>query len=155
MSLIKCPECGKEISNISTACIHCGYPLAQSCGTSICEIDGKKYDLPTVKQLLDSNSATKESLIKAITKDILATGSWDFKGFFEQKFAEKILVDGKIPHEYRSGTSRRSTQISCPKCGSTSISTGARGVNHFWGFIGASKTVNRCAKCGHMWEPKG
>lgn len=45
--------------------------------------------------------------------------------------------------------------IHCPKCGSTSISTGARGVNHFWGFIGASKTVNRCAKCGHMWTPKG
>ena len=43
----------------------------------------------------------------------------------------------------------------CPRCGSTSISTGARGVNQFWGFIGASKTVNRCAKCGHMWEPKG
>ncbi len=28
MALIKCPECGKEISDKSTACIHCGYPLA-------------------------------------------------------------------------------------------------------------------------------
>lgn len=41
----------------------------------------------------------------------------------------------------------------CPKCGSTSISTGARGVNYIWGFIGASKTVNRCANCGHTWKP--
>ena len=43
----------------------------------------------------------------------------------------------------------------CPKCGSTQITTGARGVNHFWGFIGASKTVNRCGNCGHTWTPKG
>lgn len=27
MALIKCPECGKEISDKSSACIHCGYPL--------------------------------------------------------------------------------------------------------------------------------
>lgn len=42
----------------------------------------------------------------------------------------------------------------CPKCGSTSITTGPRGVNFTWGLIGASKTVNRCANCGHMWKPK-
>ena len=27
MSLIKCPECGKEISDKAPACIHCGCPL--------------------------------------------------------------------------------------------------------------------------------
>ena len=27
MALIKCPECGKEISDKAKACIHCGYPL--------------------------------------------------------------------------------------------------------------------------------
>lgn len=27
MSLIKCPECGKEISDKSEICIHCGYPI--------------------------------------------------------------------------------------------------------------------------------
>lgn len=27
MALIKCPECGKEVSDKATACIHCGYPL--------------------------------------------------------------------------------------------------------------------------------
>lgn len=30
MALIKCPECGKEISDLSEACIHCGYPLHSS-----------------------------------------------------------------------------------------------------------------------------
>lgn len=27
--LIKCPECGKEISDQSKQCIHCGYPLEE------------------------------------------------------------------------------------------------------------------------------
>ena len=27
MSLIKCPECGKEISDTALACIHCGCPI--------------------------------------------------------------------------------------------------------------------------------
>lgn len=28
MALIKCPECGKELSDKAPACINCGYPLA-------------------------------------------------------------------------------------------------------------------------------
>lgn len=27
MALIKCPECGKEISDQAETCIHCGYPI--------------------------------------------------------------------------------------------------------------------------------
>jgi DNA-directed RNA polymerase subunit M/transcription elongation factor TFIIS len=46
-----------------------------------------------------------------------------------------------------------SNQVHCPKCKSTSITTGARGVNQFWGLLGASKTVNRCANCGYTWKP--
>lgn len=28
MALIKCPECGKKISDKSTVCVHCGCPLS-------------------------------------------------------------------------------------------------------------------------------
>ena len=28
MALIKCPECGRQISNKAHACIYCGYPLS-------------------------------------------------------------------------------------------------------------------------------
>lgn len=27
MALIKCPECNKEISDLSSVCVHCGYPI--------------------------------------------------------------------------------------------------------------------------------
>ena len=30
MAIINCPECGKEISDKSETCIHCGYPLKES-----------------------------------------------------------------------------------------------------------------------------
>ena len=65
-----------------------------------------------------------------------------------------------VSMEQQKGQERREQQAKqaalprCPKCGSTNISTGARGVNWKWGLIGASKTVNRCAKCGHTWAPK-
>lgn len=29
MALIKCPECGKDVSDKAKACIHCGYPLTE------------------------------------------------------------------------------------------------------------------------------
>ena len=27
MALIKCPECGREVSDRTTTCIHCGFPF--------------------------------------------------------------------------------------------------------------------------------
>lgn len=40
MALVSCPECGKEISDSSNACIHCGYVLAKK--KSLVEI-AKEY----------------------------------------------------------------------------------------------------------------
>lgn len=40
MALIVCPECGKEVSDKSEACIHCGYPLINT----KCNINGVIYD---------------------------------------------------------------------------------------------------------------
>lgn len=44
-------------------------------------------------------------------------------------------------------------EVKCKMCGSTSISTTARGFSVWSGFIGSGKTVNRCAKCGYTWKP--
>lgn len=33
MALIKCPECGKEVSDKAMQCIHCGYPLSDIANT--------------------------------------------------------------------------------------------------------------------------
>ena len=65
---------------------------------------------------------------------------------FYKKLYEKTL---KEKEELQFNTLR------CPKCGSTAITTGSRGINWFWGTIGSGKTVNRCGKCGYTWKPNG
>ena len=45
--------------------------------------------------------------------------------------------------------------LTCPKCGSTAITTGQRGFSIISGFIGSGSTVNRCGKCGYKWKPRG
>lgn len=42
MALIKCPECGKEISDKAPACIHCGYPMNLVNNDTV---DEKKYKI--------------------------------------------------------------------------------------------------------------
>jgi len=37
MALIHCPECGKEVSDQSDICIHCGYPLVDNYSLEITE----------------------------------------------------------------------------------------------------------------------
>lgn len=147
MALINCPECGKEISDKSQSCIHCGYPIQQQPEKMKNVIarypDGDVY--------IKARNLTME---EAISKREQLEHSLKHP-------KSGLIIDVDIKYEIVDYDDPICNPIcktsvpSCPRCGSTSISTGARGVNHFWGFIGASKTVNRCAKCGHMWEPKG
>ena len=34
MALIKCPECGRDVSDKADDCIHCGFPLKEQAGHS-------------------------------------------------------------------------------------------------------------------------
>lgn len=54
MALIKCPECGKEVSDKATACIHCGYPLGK--------IEEKMVEVPV--QITESTKPEKEECWK-------------------------------------------------------------------------------------------
>lgn len=64
MSLINCPECGKEISDKSSQCIHCGYPLSNHSANT--------KDIPTLKEdilkLVTARVQSKESSSEATIK---------------------------------------------------------------------------------------
>lgn len=47
--LIKCPECGKEVSDKAPACIHCGFPLNDIHKENTCLVDGAEYDMTELK----------------------------------------------------------------------------------------------------------
>lgn len=53
--LIKCPECGREISDKSEKCIHCGLPMNKS---NCCIINGVGYDLSDELQIILNNGGT-------------------------------------------------------------------------------------------------
>lgn len=173
MALAVCPECKKEISDKSDICIHCGFPIKtfiKSSAPNSCNINGTVYDLtkvynalPVTKdEYLKLDKIEQIKNIKIVANNILSIIS--INRLATSYLAEKILESGTIPHEFdaeqyanqdrqNQQAIQHITQIRCPKCGSTNFTTGARGINWTLGLIGASKTVNRCAKCGHTWKP--
>ena len=98
-----------------------------------------KDDALTIYNITHSTE-TIDAMIELKQKDIIEYGLKlsQFKNQLEQK---------------RQVNQQERNQVRCPKCGSTSITTGARGVNLTFGLLGASKTVNRCGKCGYTWKP--
>ena len=42
MALIKCPECGKEISDNAVSCPNCGYPFAKETSKNLKSFDNKR-----------------------------------------------------------------------------------------------------------------
>lgn len=154
MALIRCLECGNEISDKSKMCIHCGYPLENEHRT-ICKINGIPVDFTEVQNILGDENYSHDSIYIAVDK-ILNKSFPTLTKTTCRLITNQIVAMKAIPETWNAEFDLmldRSTP-KCPKCGSTSISTGARGVNWTLGFIGASKTVNRCANCGHMWKPK-
>ena len=145
MALIKCPECGKEISDQSSTCIHCGFPLQNK---NECIVNGKKQDLSFILDQSLSREAKRDILCK-----ISGGASWRCN-----MMVCSIMQEGKIPPTLNIRPDEDEIQsqnaLACPKCGSTNITTGARGWKWTTGFIGAGKTVNRCGDCGHTWKPK-
>ncbi|MFQ7000483.1 MAG: ribosomal protein L7/L12 [Clostridium sp.] len=59
MALIKCPECGKEISDKALACIHCGFPLKE-----INKEENKKCEF--YKVILIESGSNKIKVIKEL-----------------------------------------------------------------------------------------
>lgn len=118
--LINCPECGKEVSDKTEQCIHCGFPF------------NKKKNIEDNYVCPDCGNTTYRKRENAY---------------------EVYLFCSKCSHCTVLETKAKSPSLRCPKCLSGNITTGARGVTGFWGAIGASKTVNRCADCGCVFEP--
>ena len=105
MALIKCPECGKEISDKSDKCIHCGFPLRS---TPIIQenINGKYYD---VTFLSDTNIPfiKKINMVRELTGcDLFFAKEIAHKYHIEQE-SSKVEEDNNTPH--------------CPYCNSTNI----------------------------------
>lgn len=171
--LIKCPECGREVSDRAECCIHCGFPLNETpnSGSIVCNILGEEFDVTHIQSLI--NDGKYYQMFRAVTnlKD----------GYFKKRdmrpvnyiirYVDKydklpttvtqedlmslpLETNMKLIRKFMAMEENPSNTIRCPKCGSTAITTGQRGFTITTGFLGSGKTMNRCAKCGHKWKPR-
>jgi len=148
--LIICPNCIEEFKNTEY--------------TSAFQYRGLYTNFKVPDDCL-CNKCKGQLKVTKVTKNdikILFSISQDNNFLIEMiKLAEENPIDYQLKmsqfktqlEQIRASREREMNVLHCPKCGSTNITTGARGINAFWGPIGASKTVNRCANCGHTWKP--
>ena len=66
MALIKCPECGKEISDKSKICIHCGYPISEheNKPDGYIKVDGELCDISKLKKMYEKYSKSDRKDIR-------------------------------------------------------------------------------------------
>lgn len=70
---------------------------------------------------------------------------------FDKELCAQRIEKGQIAADAYSKEreERLNNILKCPKCGSTAVTTGARGFSIVTGFLGAGSTVN---KCGYKWK---
>ena len=69
MSIIKCPECGKDISDKAAACIYCGYPINKVAESELPESsapNNEEQALPSVTDIPTAAASDQESEKKLI-----------------------------------------------------------------------------------------
>ena len=118
MALIKCPECGKEISDRAPACIHCGYPIES--------IQPKVVNVHTTapsQSSLDLNA--KSSNKSGETNDTsLGFSVVSLEGNTASLQCEKCrrvsdYLKGVVLTDVSEKEATTNTTICCPGCGNT------------------------------------
>lgn len=177
--LIRCPECGKEVSDKAPACIHCGFPLNDIHKENTCLVDGAEYDMTELKnyyaKLTDYEKGEFYRRIKSqyegnleifpneatnILRNINEHFNWwndshnHGKGYLRDKLALTCIDHNFQYFEFNTADiPDPSKTVRCPKCGSTSVTTQERGYSIMWGVLGSTKKKNLCQKCGYTWWP--
>ena len=141
----------------------------------VCEKEGEPEDHPGLRALADKSELKtgdvcvwcKKGIIEILDLtykegDLLRNFSTDanfFRAMEDLKKKDPIefqlkLAQFKATLPQEPASSAPSTpKITCPKCGSTSISTQNRGFSMVTGFIGSGDPRNVCQKCGYKWKP--
>lgn len=130
--LIKCPECGQNISDQSDQCIHCGYPLSK---------------IPKIKV------SNEQCPICKGNRHVL-NGIEDKCGICGYVYNEKECQ--QINPSYQAYPNIQSNQPKCPTCGSTNIekiytAKKAAGGFMFGLFSKTAKSQFACKDCGYKW----
>lgn len=176
MALIKCPECGKEVSDKALACIHCGFPLHENNTNNFCPYCGKSNVINAVfcGYCGENISTPTISNTSEITKTEIPTTEVDIMTYADipnkmLKLQQAQLIQQQELNERQLEEQRRQydAQAKCPICGSTSLTTSKQGFSvgkavagtmlfgntgMLMGAMGANKMTVTCLKCGHKFN---
>lgn len=174
--LIKCPECGKEVSDKAHVCIHCGYPLEElgfstspspaNANPLTQQVDdtNQKYSvrlkitkdkkivaIKYIRQVACLDLADAKKLAEApipIVKDYVSKAEGEaIVKLFQQNGVEAYLGEAGSPN------APAPKPVVCPKCGSPSITTINRGHSSLVGWTGSGTPINVCQNCGYRYDP--
>lgn len=158
MSIIKCPECGRDISNKATICPACGYPIAKEkieintepspSGMNVCPTCGKfflgKETCPSCKSKMINCHCTEDEWTTMLLNDTLK--SWERqireKYVLKSNHFNKDLYNAQLEYEQseddcykemmKNNLKSSKLTIYCPYCNSlntSKISTTSKVVN--------------------------
>lgn len=172
MALIKCPECGKEISDKAPTCINCGCPIEKDNVNHAVLFKGfqnasaresnSSYVQTFLNQKLGIDLATIQNIMNNPPQVILnglteENAIWIVNQLRTYKCILEVTKSkcsfSSTNNEVVSDAVIGKTIIRCPRCGSQNFTTGQRGYNIVFGFWGSGQTVNRCGNCGCTWHP--
>lgn len=171
MALITCPECGKEISDQASNCVHCGYPLSEN-PAAICVIDGLPVDFSEMLSIYHNQGRTRSiaSFNERMKKIELRLGRDKHKQL-RVYLLHYITDHGTVPPEiHRDQIPRQnprdaltigelwmeldsSGELCCPRCGSRQVQKLEGNTSVLWNFLNTGAPRNVCTKCGHKFRP--
>lgn len=145
MALIKCPECGKDISNKADACIHCGYPLSDEdkLGPEITEYNEK---CPKCEEI-NWNIIPERGVVFCNTCYNLIVLQPDRERVYLERQA---LARKQREEKEREQKQAEANKPKCPRCGCTDIQVLRKNRSLFGGF-GTNAVERVCVKCKKRW----
>ena len=179
MAIMKCPECGHDVSSFADKCQNCGCPVSVM-ASNITVAENARFDIilrsyivsnkgkvtrfihelnapaMSLPDSLDLVNSLPQQIITGVSKETADKVALKLKSLgctVELKKSEspfESVTDARIE---KTHLFEKDKPLTCPRCGSTAVTTGSRGYSLVWGFAGSGKTVNRCGKCGYSWKP--
>ena len=176
MSLIKCMECGNEVSSYASVCPKCGCPVQVSINTSSNDIglfdiridnisnNDQAWIRGFINKMWGVDSSVSRTVIEklpaVVIRGVAKQTADEIQRLLNKEGCAISIIDSNEQTESytmnqvkATGLYKKYQPLTCPRCGSTAITTGSRGYSLVWGFAGSGKTVNRCGKCGYSWKP--
>lgn len=154
----RCPCCNTLYPDDDLYCLKDNRRLIHINDEELKELAKSTNHIVNSKIVVCPNCNHKNKVLEIdLTKDTTTCSNCNVDFYYGERHRAQTIKNNRNPNIYNKSNQQTDNKniLKCPKCGSTAISTGARGFSIVTGFLGAGQTVNRCGNCGHKWKPKG